>query len=109
MKIELGGKRYKIGFAHIGSPGTLERHTLCTIRDENNEIVQVGRAYLHPKDNFCKAAGRRAALARTIAYFCPEDRKAIWEQYFREHNDLQKREILRLTPETLEALLELTK
>lgn len=119
MKVELGGKRYRIGFRHQTQPvpqgfgmtfskQLLDRHTLCTLRDENGEIVNVGRAFLNPQDNFCKATGRRLALKRAIEYFSYEDRKDIWEQYFREHTDLKRSESLRLTQETLDVLLSLT-
>lgn len=107
MKVILKNKPYRVSFKHNGFDDSQD--TLCVIRDEDGEIAGIGQAFLNPLDNFCKATGRRVSLKRALEGFSNESRRTVWTQYFKEHKDLQKREDIRLSPETLDALLDLTK
>lgn len=77
----------KIKFKHtyIIIPPSLEfedqnrRLTLCTV--EEGETAFVGQAICNPRDQFCKAIGRKVALADAIRYLPKEKRKTIWKEY----------------------------
>lgn len=83
--IDLYGQNTKVsvGFAPNGTKCTLATFKL------NGQPQLTGFAFCSHKDNFCKATGRRVALARSIK-FAREDRlidknisKKIWEEYRR--------------------------
>lgn len=77
----------KIKFKHtyIVIPPSIEfvnenrRFTICTVED--GERMFVGQAICHPKDQFCKAIGRKIALADAIRGLPKEERKTIWDEY----------------------------
>ena len=55
------------------------RITICTIED--GERMFVGQAICNPKDQFCKAQGRKVALADAIRFLPKTDRTTIWNEY----------------------------
>jgi len=58
--------------------------TICVL-ENNGEILSHGQASCSPKDNFCRATGRKLSLARALQgfYFTKEQRQEIWEAYRR--------------------------
>lgn len=77
----------KIKFKHtyIVIPPSIEfenenrRFTICTVEDGKRTLV--GQSICHPKDQFCKAIGRKVALADAIRGLSKETRKTIWDEY----------------------------
>lgn len=72
-----------ISFQHFTKDEQYPR-TLCRIWfDLNKDAASAGAAYCHPKDNFCKATGRKIALRRVlvVAKLPRQDREAIWREY----------------------------
>jgi len=77
MRFTYKGKTYRIGFKHFNRPGALRR-TECSIYEEigpkefielesNDSFCSDGDPERGiPPDNFCKATGRKYALARAL-------------------------------------------
>jgi len=57
-------------------------YTFCFIENNENKTF-VGAAFCNPKDNFCRATGRKLSLARAMknAQLPKEARTVIWEIY----------------------------
>ena len=57
-------------------------HTVCFIINNENE-ESIGCALCNPKDNYCRAIGRKLSLARAMkaAKLPKEERTVIWEIY----------------------------
>ena len=71
---------YRMGESSIG-------YTSCSIVvPENLPPVAIKFAYCSNKDNFCRAIGRKISLGRALIAAFPdkEDRRFIWEQYFKK-------------------------
>jgi|SRR5579859_502416 len=69
MRFTYNGKVYRIGFKHFNKPLSVRR-TECSIYEELgpkefNELVS-DDAFCHHSDNFCRATGRKYALARAL-------------------------------------------
>jgi hypothetical protein len=94
----------------------LENITYCFILDKKDEsIINKGYALCSPKDKFCKAIGRKVALASAmwtskettikdekgntkivremVPLFTKEERTKIWQEYF------SKSPVKKLTPQ----------
>jgi len=71
---------YKVKWLHK------RKSTSCVIKLEDGTKLITGIAFLHPKDNFCKATGRKVSLARALKLygFSKEERKKFWSDYFRQ-------------------------
>ena len=56
--------------------------TECLL-ERRNTLLNRGSAFCHPKDNFCRDAGRRISLSRAMKNACmsKEERTVIWELY----------------------------
>ena len=50
-----------------------------TINDD--QFLYKGMAICHPTDNFCRARGRKLALAHCLRPFTKRFRTAIWNEY----------------------------
>lgn len=76
-----------INFSH--STKSENRHTVCellTLEGDTLKPFATGIAQCHPKDNFCKAVGRKRSLKRALenAGFDKSVRTQVWNAY-REH------------------------
>ena len=60
--------------------------TICDVRESYSDVfIGIGMAICSPKDNFDKNHGRKEALTNFLSGydFTREERKLIWEQYFK--------------------------
>lgn len=59
----------------------------CDIYDTskpiNEDFIGSGESYCNPVDQFSKKRGRKIALKRAIEHLSREERKVIWEAYFK--------------------------
>lgn len=62
------------------SVGGQRRCSLATVNLNGEEITQ-GMAICHPIDNFCRATGRKKALAIGLHSLSKELRTAVWAEY----------------------------
>lgn len=103
MRIELNGKSYFVDFAHEGRveaaawPHEVVSNgaTYCWVYEDtdNNRILHReglrpsadGRAYCHIYDQFRKSVGRKISFTRALYNlgFSKEERKELWEGYFK--------------------------
>ncbi len=58
-----------------------ERRCSLVVVSSNGEEVGRGIAICHPVDNFCRAIGRKKALAYALFPLAKEARKAVWKEY----------------------------
>ena len=93
MNVTVDDLEYEIMFRHSqvreNYPGRfgISGSTICFITvSENHPEVAVGAALCSSKDNFCRATGRKISLGRALLKAFPnkEDRRYIWEQYFKK-------------------------
>lgn len=75
--------QYKVHFRHLRD----ENKTLCILLDgelgDTVPSISNGEAKLHPKDNFCKAKGRKVSFKKAIAIFGHSERTLLWKEYFK--------------------------
>ena len=92
MKVKgLGGAEYNVHFHHFIY--RRQQWTQCLIvNTEEPEKNYGGYANCSPTDNFCRATGRKIALARAIrGLFNREGRKAFWAAYWEERKKVTKK------------------
>ena len=98
MKVEIEGITYDVRWYHTNNhiqgknrKGSLtECMILERIDEQLIEIVGQGVAKCSKKDNFCKATGRKIALARAIKEnFTKEGRKIFWDAYLAFQNGVK--------------------
>ena len=94
MYFELRGKTYGVKFFRQGTTTVAE---WVEVENENKfHTGMMGLAYLHHTDRFEKKVGRVVALTNLLKYLSDhdadygkvlhrEDRKIIWEAYFKTH------------------------
>lgn len=83
MLVTAGGVDYKIYFNHE-SAGCPSRTTYCEIWElsEPPVVVADSEASCHPRDNFCRATGRKIAYIRALAVFPRHVRREFWNNYW---------------------------
>lgn len=114
IKLEIAGKKYKVNFRYTFQEKKVTENitktwrdfertytetvarvktkriysdTMCTIRDENNNIVSEGYAFLHDLDKFDKKRGRKLAFERAISVlFGVAERRNAMFQFFDQCN-----------------------
>lgn len=97
MIVTLPSGNLRIYFRHTNNGQGCWNYSECNIREENNELVGVGHARCCPEDQFSFAKGRKIALQRALSAwvggpnFTKEERTIIWQQYYREHKDLDRK------------------
>ena len=88
MTITVNDQEYRVRFRHEVKKFVNEhRLVCCTINDGEEEY-----ALCNPKDQFCKATGRKIALARALKNmnFDKPSRRQFWAEYFRLTNKQYK-------------------
>ena len=92
LRITYDGCKAEVRFYHgYHRPGEIEGRTGRVVDESrrcssvvlsiDGEMVRDGIAICHPNDNFCRAIGRKKALA-DVLWGLPQDfRKAVWEEY----------------------------
>lgn len=90
MKVDLLSGSIRVYFRHV-----VDEYTHAIIKDKYNELIGYGIAYCNPGDQFTYAKGRQIALDRALDNdeFSREDRRCIWEQYWKDHRDLDRQRI----------------
>jgi hypothetical protein len=94
MKFKLGNAEFEIRFEHTNIPEEDERNSAAFLyaspSHKDSPYLAVGAGYCHPRDNFCRAVGRRVALTRLIKemkdksfILSKEDSRIIWDIYFK--------------------------
>ena len=79
---------YKIGFNHINEEGSISRYTVAKLYDMDKNVLADSIAACAVEDNFNRSIGRKVSLARVIRnQFDYDDRKLIWDEYFKIHKD----------------------
>jgi hypothetical protein len=75
-----------VSFRHEEFEGS--RATICTVVAGPPDAPDdsFGIAVTHPKDNFCRATGRKIALERAIGHWSKADRRLIWQAYWKSIN-----------------------
>ena len=104
MKVRLHDKKYVIRFTYDryrtecvfrveGHTTTAALHKIQPNGEVCKEIICTTKAVCSANDNFCKATGRKIAFARMVKwlsyepfFLSKEERKSLWEDYFREHS-----------------------
>lgn len=92
LRVTLGEDNVEIRFDHkFYTPNEIEGLTgICVDEDRrcslaevsvNGELISVGVAVCHPKDNFCRAIGRKKALVYGVYTLSKELRTAVWAEY----------------------------
>lgn len=98
LRISVRTKEYEIKFRHNSNlyPSTQYRgYTDCFVNKPDAvidgqvisyDIVGSATAWCSIKDNFSRATGRKISLGRALLKAFPdkEDRRYIWEQYFKK-------------------------
>jgi len=91
MLVDVGSKwgTLRVLFGHGPRyPGNKLDHTRCIIEmGEEDHVISTGVALLHPRDNFCRAIGRKVALTKALANspFNKEQRGKVWSAYWEHH------------------------
>ena len=87
----LAGEEFNVHFHHFSHSGQLR--TQCLIVNANEPEKNYGPyASCSLGDNFCRATGRKIALARAIrGLFNREGRKAFWESYWKERRKVTQK------------------
>lgn len=87
MRLQADGKTFMAHFRHERENNT----TFCTVhvgpcyekaRPCGTEPAVTGVAHCSPHDSFCKASGRKLALARALKDVPREIRRQLWADYF---------------------------
>ena len=79
FNINIENEPYRIKFYH--GPSTTEAQLIHLDYDIR---VSQGVAECHPNDQFCKATGRKVALAKALQNWTEDrwTRKLVWDKYF---------------------------
>lgn len=92
LRVKRGSDEIEVRFDHkVCGPNEIEgitgtcvdedrRCSLATVSLNGNPVGR-GMAICHPVDNFCRATGRKKALAYAVFPLSKELRKAIWHEY----------------------------
>ena len=81
MKVQTSQGSYFINWQHRECTGNIKFTTICFIKDENLQEVNIDQTFCSIKDNFCKETGRKISLGRAVMFFDKQIRKEIWEAY----------------------------
>lgn len=92
LRVTKGSYEIEVRFDHeFYEPGEIEGLTGICVNEKrrcsvatvivNGSIVSCGMAVCHPKDNFCRAIGRKKALFYALSSFDKIIRTAIWDKY----------------------------
>jgi hypothetical protein len=81
MRVETSAGSYFIDWQHRVCTGNISHTTICWIKNEKLEEVNVDQTFCSIKDNFCKEKGRKISLARAIEEFDKPVRTEIWKAY----------------------------
>ncbi len=100
--VKVKGVEYKIGFKHVkferdedaGFVPMIRGYTRCHVFTLDllcNSSAALALCSI--KDNFSRATGRKISLGRALLKAFPdkEDRRYVWEQYFRKLEDDRKK------------------
>jgi hypothetical protein len=79
------GRCVSVRFSHFTDP-LYPKGTLCETAIDG-QTADAALTQLHPKDNFCRATGRKVSLARAIAALPKAVRTAIWRRYWEVCHD----------------------
>lgn len=97
MLVQLPKGKFRIYFRHTNNGSRMWNYSECMIRDEHDKIVAYGQSKCCPDDNFSFAKGRKISLERALSSglvdfeFSKAERTQIWQQYYREHADLNRK------------------
>ncbi|RLC89075.1 MAG: hypothetical protein DRJ03_00530 [Chloroflexi bacterium] len=92
LRVALGSDEVEVRFDHkFCAPDEIEgltgicvdenrRCSLATV-NLNGKMVGRGLAVCHPGDNFCRATGRKKAMAYAVHPLSKEFRAAVWREY----------------------------
>lgn len=86
MRFTYNGHVYRLWFSHHNKPGSI-RYTECSIMEETgpNELKELTNsdAFCADSDNYCKAVGRKYALARALKALTSDRmfRHTAWMSY----------------------------
>lgn len=92
LRVKRGSDEVEVRFDHkFCTPDEIEGLTgICVDEDRrcslatanlNGQVVGRGMAVCHPVDNFCRATGRKKALAYALHPLSKEVRTAVWREY----------------------------
>lgn len=92
FKVTNGPDKVEVWFHHkICGPCEIESETGANVDESrrctyayvslNRRFSNRGMAVCNPRDNFCRATGRKKSLPYAIQHFSQELRKAIWDEY----------------------------
>ena len=92
LRVTHGVDKVEVKFDHMWcSPHKIERLTGISVDDDrrcslatvslNKNQVSCGMTVCHPVDNFCRATGRKKALAYALHSLSKEMRTAVWSEY----------------------------
>lgn len=88
-------KKYRVSFVHFDKNDfkitantdsvPYEYGTFCKISEMNDTINAVGLSLVSKHDRFCRATGRKIALAKALkkTNFNKKVRTALWKSYFK--------------------------
>jgi len=84
ISLNINQKSIEISFFHTNNNN--EKSTKCNVRVNNHDYFEIAK--VHYKDTFCRAAGRRYSLAKTLrtTNLNKEERKFVWFEYFKQTN-----------------------
>lgn len=79
--------RYIFTWKHLRDKNGIPYATECYIFEEVDgpELISIGPAMCHPKDNFSKFMGRKLSLERALKGFNKDFRKKSWEVFLKEN------------------------
>jgi len=92
LRVTLGSDKVEVRFDHaFCPPHQIEGLTGVCVEEErrcslakvslNGDVIAQGMVICHPCDNFCKATGRKKALAYGLSSLRKELRTAVWAEY----------------------------
>lgn len=92
LRVQFGDDSIEVRFDYkFCSPIEIENITgICVNEDRRCSLAKVclngghsimGMAVCHPNDNFCRAVGRKRALAYSLYPLPKELRTAVWNEY----------------------------
>lgn len=92
LRVTHGSDEVEIRFDHkLCPPHEIEGITGISVDEDrrcslatttlNGQVVGKGMVVCHPNDNFCRATGRKGALAYAIHPLSKELRTAVWTAY----------------------------
>lgn len=92
LRIRIDSDEIEVWFDHkVCEPGEIESVTGVYVEEDrkcstakvclNGKVVGRGMSICNPGDNFCKAIGRKKALAFALFPLTRSVRKAVWSEY----------------------------